>query len=146
MAEQFAFQYAGVEGHAVDGNEGAFLARGTEVYGPGHQFLARARFAGNEHGGAAYGHPVHDGERVADGFGFADDVVRASDTAEFAARLVEHNVPCELHIFEQGPHGMALADEASATSASDIDPRLAEWVPLAASWLAKDDPRHEGRP
>lgn len=71
----------------------------------------------------------------------ADNVVHASDTAEFAARLVEHNVPCELHVFERGPHGMALADETSATSASDIDTRLAEWVPLAASWLAEDDPR-----
>ena len=73
------------------------------MYGPGHQFLARARFAGNEHGGAAYGHPVHDGERVADGFGFADDVMGA---VAFLQRFLQQLVlPVRLGKFHGVVHG-----------------------------------------
>jgi hypothetical protein len=35
-------------------------------------------------------------------------------------------VPAELHIFENGPHGVGLAQD---------DPALAEWPKLLLTWL-----------
>ena len=49
--------------------------------------------------------------------------------------LAEHNIPFEAHIFPKGPHGMALANEITAASATMIDNRIAEWPRLAAGWM-----------
>jgi hypothetical protein len=37
-----------------------------------------------------------------------------------------HEVPCELHIFPNGPHGLGLAKDHPAVSA---------WTGLCAQWL-----------
>ena len=77
MAEELALQHAGVEGHAVDRDEGLFLARAGVMDGAGHQFLARARLAGDEHRGAAGRGTVHHDQHIADGAAAAHDLVYA---------------------------------------------------------------------
>ena len=53
MAEQLAFEELFGDGGAVDGYEGGFGPRAAVVDGLGHDFLAGAGFAGDEHVGAA---------------------------------------------------------------------------------------------
>ena len=65
-----------------------------------------------------------------------DPVVPALNTLRFAAACAEHNVPYELHIYGQGPHGLALADTVTHVPGQPLDPHAATWVPLAVEWLA----------
>lgn len=66
-----------------------------------------------------------------------DPVVPAKNSLLFAAALADAGVDYELHIFQDGPHGLATADEETAVAGRPdyIDPRAAQWIPLAISWL-----------
>ena len=44
----------------------------------------------------------------------------------FAMAARRAGVPCEVHAFETGRHGVGLASD---------DARLSQWPPLCASWL-----------
>ncbi|MDO7905548.1 alpha/beta hydrolase [Paenibacillus sp. JX-17] len=59
----------------------------------------------------------------------ADDrSVPVENSLIFAAALAAVQVPFELHIFEQGRHGLGLSVE---------NPAIAQWVLLCERWLAK---------
>jgi len=66
-----------------------------------------------------------------------DQSLPVQHTIRMAHALADHGVPFELHIFEKGPHGLALADLASAGSETEINADVAKWVPLAGTWLKK---------
>lgn len=70
-----------------------------------------------------------------------DSTLRVAETAGFVQKLLLAGVPCEFHLFQEGMHGMSLADETSASKPQQENVRAAEWVPLVRSWLALD-----GRP
>ena len=65
----------------------------------------------------------------------ADQVVPAANALRFAAALDAHRVPYELHIFQRGGHGLALADETTDTDGHLFNREAQAWVPLAAAWL-----------
>jgi acetyl esterase/lipase len=56
-----------------------------------------------------------------------DRAVPPENSVVFYLALRKAEVPCELHIFEQGRHGVGLAAE---------DPALKVWPKLCARWLA----------
>ena len=58
VPEEFAFKHAGVQGHAVYGNERFLAARRGKVDGARDEFLAGAGFAGDEDRGIGGCHPV----------------------------------------------------------------------------------------
>lgn len=64
-----------------------------------------------------------------------DNAVNILNNVYMQQALAEHNIPFEAHIFPKGPHGMALANEITAASATMIDNRIAEWPRLAAGWM-----------
>jgi acetyl esterase/lipase len=66
-----------------------------------------------------------------------DALVPVSQSLLHAAALAAARVPFEAHVYANGPHGMSLADEVTATRAGEIDPRVAGWFPLALSWLGR---------
>lgn len=66
---------------------------------------------------------------------FADPLLSPVQSLEYAQRLHEAGVPCELHIYQNGKHGLSLADRTSAGKAADIDEHIATWAPLALQWL-----------
>ncbi|MBR1828077.1 MAG: alpha/beta hydrolase [Atopobiaceae bacterium] len=66
---------------------------------------------------------------------FGDSLVDPTQSIEYALRLRELGVPCELHVFGRGEHGLSLADETTAKKPSGLDPHLAHWATLAAEWL-----------
>lgn len=66
-----------------------------------------------------------------------DPVVPVYNTLVMAASLSEQGVPVEVHVFENGPHGMATADQISAGSSMSMDADAAKWISLADAWLKK---------
>lgn len=56
----------------------------------------------------------------------ADTGVAAENSVRFYLALRAAKVPAEMHIFEQGPHGVGLALG---------DPMLSEWPVLLANWM-----------
>ena len=64
-----------------------------------------------------------------------DQVVNVRNAIKLADAYAEKNVPFELHIFEDAPHGMALSNKVTAGKSSAYNnPHNAHWVMLAAEW------------
>ena len=74
VAEQLALQQPGGDGRAVELDEGAVPPRAQLVQGAGDEFLARARFAPNEHGGVGGGDGLDLLQDPAQGGALADDL------------------------------------------------------------------------
>ena len=59
----------------------------------------------------------------------------------FGALLVANTysklgMPYELHMFQHGPHGYAMADETSADGSNQVlNPSFAQWHALSVDWL-----------
>lgn len=67
----------------------------------------------------------------------ADNLVPVQHSIRMAHALADQKIPFEMHIFEDGPHGLGLATQASAESKSQIYADAAKWSDLAGSWLEK---------
>ena len=67
----------------------------------------------------------------------ADAMVPVQHSLRMAHALADCHVPFELHVFEEGPHGLSLATQASAASKHQIYPDAAKWVGLVDAWLSK---------
>lgn len=68
-----------------------------------------------------------------------DSSVYVTNSLNYASMLSKHKVPYELHIFEEGGHGLSLCDETTAAKDGDINPGCKPWVDLAINWLRKHD-------
>lgn len=66
-----------------------------------------------------------------------DALVPVENTTRMATALARAGVPFEAHIFEQGQHGLSLADQSTAGSLPEINADVAKWVDLAGAWLNK---------
>lgn len=66
-----------------------------------------------------------------------DELVPAKNSLLFAAALGEQGVPYELHIFDKGVHGLALADEVTEANDRFINPHCQIWIDLAVKWLKR---------
>jgi acetyl esterase/lipase len=67
----------------------------------------------------------------------ADELVPVENTTRMAHALAQAGVPFEVHIFEQGQHGLALSDQATSGSLQEINIDADKWVGLADAWLKK---------
>lgn len=67
----------------------------------------------------------------------ADGLVPVQHSLRMAHALADHKVPFEIHIFEEGDHGLSVSTQASALSRNMIDQDAEKWVRLAECWLAK---------
>jgi acetyl esterase/lipase len=66
-----------------------------------------------------------------------DELVPVQHSLLMAQALSEADIPYELHIFEQGMHGLSLADQSCAASLSQCSADVAAWSGLADKWLKK---------
>ena len=67
-----------------------------------------------------------------------DDVVNVKNSLLLANAYSEHGLPFELHVYPDGPHGMALANEiTSMESARFIDTAMEKWIENAVLWTKK---------
>lgn len=67
----------------------------------------------------------------------ADELVPVQHSLLMASALSKAQVPFELHIFEEGQHGLGTADQAGAASLSQCNSDAAAWMELAGKWLKK---------
>lgn len=66
-----------------------------------------------------------------------DDVVYPTATCRFVGKGLDLGNEIEFHLFENGPHGLAMADERYAKVPEDINPEVATWFGMALSWMKK---------
>lgn len=65
-----------------------------------------------------------------------DQTVDPHATLKYCMTLMEKNVPCELHLYQKGRHGLSLADE----SCNPVQYRhQSTWFGLAMTWLKEED-------
>ncbi len=64
-----------------------------------------------------------------------DGCVPVSNSLRFAAELNEKKIPFALHIYQNGGHGLALADEVTAKEECQINIDAAGWVKLFTDWI-----------
>lgn len=66
-----------------------------------------------------------------------DDMVFVQNSLKHAMELSKHKIPYELHVFEDGVHGLSLADETTAGQPEHVNESCQIWFDLAATWLKK---------
>ena len=64
-----------------------------------------------------------------------DATVPVENTLDYAHALRARQVPFELHLFQDGPHAMGLADRESARDEAHYNAHAAAWHPLCIDWL-----------
>lgn len=68
---------------------------------------------------------------------FEDTLVPVEQSTRMATACAAAGVPFEIHVFENGPHGLSLADQSTAASRMEVQEDAAKWVELARVWLQK---------
>ncbi len=66
-----------------------------------------------------------------------DTLVPVQNTLRMAQALADHKIPFEVHIFEQGAHGIGLGTQASAGMSNQVFEDAGKWSDLAGKWLEK---------
>ena len=69
-----------------------------------------------------------------------DETVPVCQSLLMAEALSEAGIPFELHIYENGPHGLSLATQATAVAEEFLNPRVSDWTRQVCSWLEKRFP------
>ena len=64
-----------------------------------------------------------------------DEMISVENALEYALQLSRHQIPYELHVFERGVHGLALANEFTAGRPEEINSSCQEWTALMFQWL-----------
>ncbi|MBS4455770.1 alpha/beta hydrolase [Tuanshanicoccus lijuaniae] len=64
-----------------------------------------------------------------------DNLVPVGHTTRMATALADQQILFEVHIYEQGDHGLALATQATASAKTEVNPIVAEWIVSADKWL-----------
>lgn len=66
---------------------------------------------------------------------FMDNVVPVENALVFAKALAEYNIPFEMHIFQDGAHGLALSNHVTYANDYNLDEGSAQWMKLSIDWL-----------
>lgn len=66
---------------------------------------------------------------------FGDKSVPVENSLLYAEGMRKNNIPFELHIFPDGPHGLSLATEETCTENIGSYPHVAVWMKLCTEWL-----------
>ena len=66
----------------------------------------------------------------------AEDMLTRKATLDLVMAYEEQNCLLEYHLFQKGPHGYSLANEACADGSSQvINPHVEKWLDLSVEWL-----------
>jgi acetyl esterase/lipase len=68
-----------------------------------------------------------------------DDVVNVRGSLKIADILAEKGIKFELHIYPDGPHGIALANKITSYDKSYENPALEGWISDAVTWAKNLD-------
>ena len=67
----------------------------------------------------------------------ADALVPIQNTIRMAHALADHKIPFEVHIYEEGPHGLSTAAQNAAAFTNQLDADAAGWMDMVDKWLMK---------
>lgn len=67
---------------------------------------------------------------------FEDNLTPVSNALALCVKLKEKHIPFELHVFEKGEHGLALADRTTARKPSHHNTHVYHWFELCEEWLS----------
>lgn len=67
---------------------------------------------------------------------FDDNEVPVENSLLFAQALRAKNIPFELHIYPEGPHGLSLANNETDENGMGVYPNVATWMKLCTTWLS----------
>lgn len=70
---------------------------------------------------------------------FNDACVPVMNSILYAEALTKNKIPFELHIFPDGPHGLSLCNQETATGQSPqmTSPYVAQWLPMAIKFVTE---------
>ena len=69
-------------------------------------------------------------------FTTAEDTLTRKSTLDLVMAYEDQNCLLEYHLFQKGPHGYSLANEACADGSSQvINPHVEKWLDLSVEWL-----------
>ncbi len=66
---------------------------------------------------------------------YTDSIIPATDLTMLASRLYELGVPCELHLFGSGSHGLSLCDTTVKAEEEILGLSMNYWTALCLKWL-----------
>ncbi len=66
---------------------------------------------------------------------FTDNAVPVENALLFSSALAKANVPFELHIFQDGAHGLALSNHCTYVVPDNLNEDAEKWMELSISWL-----------
>ena len=66
---------------------------------------------------------------------YEDTVIPATDYIELADHYYKMNIPCELHLFGHGPHGVSLCDTSVKNEEEIENLSMNHWTELCIEWL-----------
>lgn len=67
----------------------------------------------------------------------SDELVPIQHSIRLTHALADNGVPFELHVFEEGGHGLSLGDQTTAEAKTQINKDVQEWILRADKWLMK---------
>ncbi len=66
-----------------------------------------------------------------------DDCVPAQNSLVMAKACVANKVPCELHMYDSGPHGLSTCDKITGWNEYFYLDNCKQWIPLSIKFLEK---------
>lgn len=64
-----------------------------------------------------------------------DKLIFAQNSLKLAAAMYEHNVPCELHLYDAGGHGLSLGTEVTKNEDWQLIPEVQNWHAMSVTWI-----------
>ena len=66
-----------------------------------------------------------------------DQIIDSMVTTKYIERMCDQQLECEYHLFEDGPHGLSLANSLYSKVEEEINLEVSMWIPLVINWLSK---------
>lgn len=66
---------------------------------------------------------------------YADNAVPVENSLMFASAMAKADRPFELHIFPEGYHGLALANQNTFNNEATLNQDFSKWMELGCTWL-----------
>lgn len=67
----------------------------------------------------------------------SDELVDVQHSIRMAHALADKKVPFELHIYEEGAHGLSLGNQTTSEAQTQINKEVQNWIEEAEKWLQK---------
>lgn len=66
-----------------------------------------------------------------------DDCVSAHNSLVMAKACISNKIPIELHLFDEGPHGLSTCDKTTGWNEAFYLPNVRQWIRLSVDFLNK---------